>query len=139
MAADKSVEWLKYEFMNETENSATVALEWEKLVIPFKVEVNYIQDQLESFRRELRSDKGFRWNAWQQAAQFCVTNKTDLDEALVWADKSISEPFVGDKNFQTLSTKAQVLVMLNRSTEADAVMKEALPMGKMNEIHGYAR
>ncbi|HSC39621.1 MAG TPA: DUF2911 domain-containing protein, partial [Chitinophagaceae bacterium] len=125
IAADKSVEWLKYEFMNETDNSATVALEWEKLVIPFKVEVNYIQDQLESFRRELRSDKGFTWNAWQQAAQFCVTNKTNLDEALVWADKSISEPFIGDKNFQTLSTKAQVLVALNRGADADAVMKEA--------------
>src|SRR6059058_531641 len=26
-----SVEWLKYEFLNQNENSATIALEWEKL------------------------------------------------------------------------------------------------------------
>ena len=38
--ADKSVEWLKYEFTDETPSSATVALQWEKLVIPFKVEVD---------------------------------------------------------------------------------------------------
>src|ERR1700761_5140450 len=37
VTADKSVEWLKYEFTNETPNSAVVALEWEKLVIPFKI------------------------------------------------------------------------------------------------------
>jgi len=47
---DKSVEWLKYEFTNQTENSATVALEWEKLSIPFKIEVDYIKTQLASFR-----------------------------------------------------------------------------------------
>jgi hypothetical protein len=37
---DKSVEWLKYEFTNQTENSATIALQWEKLSIPFKVEID---------------------------------------------------------------------------------------------------
>src|SRR4029077_12986836 len=46
VATDKSVEWLKYEFIDEKENSATIALEWEKLMIPFKVEVDYINDQL---------------------------------------------------------------------------------------------
>ena len=34
---DKSVERLKYEFTDQTENSAVVALQWEKLMIPFKV------------------------------------------------------------------------------------------------------
>lgn len=139
VALDKSVEWLKYEFINEGDNNATVALEWEKLMIPFKVEVDYVNQQIESFRRELRSDKGFTYNAWMQAAQFCAQNKTNLDEGLVWAEKSVSEPFIGEKNFQTLSTKAQILALLNRGVEADAVMKEALPLGKVNEIHAYAR
>ena len=139
VAMDKSVEWLKYEFINETENTATVALEWEKTMIPFKVEVDYVKTQLESFRRELRSDKGFTYNSWVQAAQFCINHKTNLDEALVWADKSINEPFVGDKNFSTLATKAQVLELLNRNDEAAALMKEAIPLGKMGELHAYGR
>jgi tetratricopeptide (TPR) repeat protein len=138
-AMDKSVEWLKYEFLNETENTATVALEWEKTMIPFKVEVDNVQVQLASLRRELRSDKGFTWNSWMQAAQYCINHKTNLDEALVWSDKAISEPFIGEKNFSTLATKAQVLELLNRSDEATAIMKEALPLGKITELHGYGR
>src|SRR4051812_17268859 len=45
-ATDQSAEWLKYEFTNETANSATVNLLWEKLRIPFKVEVDLTQTQL---------------------------------------------------------------------------------------------
>ena len=139
VTTDKSVEWLKFEFMDEKENSATIALAWEKLIIPFKVEVDYVKEQLASFRRELRSDKGFHWIAWQQAAQFCADHKTNLEEGLEWANTSISTPFISDKNFQTLSTKAQILNQLNRSAEADAAMKEAIPLGKMTEIHAYGR
>ncbi len=139
LAMDKEVEWLKYEFLDQKENSATIALEWEKLSIPFKVEVDYVKTQLESFRRELRTDKGFTWNAWMQAAQFCAQRNTNLEEGLAWADSAVNPQVVGDKNFQTLSTKAQILTQLNRKEEADAVMKEALPLGKMNEVHQYAR
>jgi hypothetical protein len=136
---DKSVEWLRYEFKDQKENSATIALEWEKLSIPFRIETDYIKAQLESFRRELRSDKGFTWNAWMQAAQFCAQHNTDLDEGLQWANAAISTPFVGEKNFRTLSTKAQILTLQGKNADADAVMKEALPLGQMNDIHQYAR
>jgi len=136
---DKSTEWLTYQFENETANSADIALVWEKWKISFKVEVDFINTQLASFRRELRSDKGFTWNSWAQAAQFCADNNVNLEEGLQWADYAISGQFVGEKNFQTLSTKADVLNKLNRSPEADAIMKEALPLGNMNQIHGYAR
>ena len=136
---DKSVEWLKYEFMEETASSAVIALLWEQWKIPFRVEVDAVNTQLASFRHELQSDKGFTWNPWVQAALFCVQNNTNLDEALVWAETAVSKPYISDRNFNTLSAKAQVLSKLNRPAEADAVMKEALPLGKMNEVHGYAR
>ena len=139
VAMDKEVEWLRYEFMDQKENSATIALEWEKLSFPFKVEVDYVKTQLESFRRELRTDKGFTWISWNQAAQFCATRNTNLEEGLAWADSAVNPNVVGDKNFTTLSTKAQILTALNRKEEAAAVMKEALPLGKMGEIHQYAR
>jgi Protein of unknown function (DUF2911) len=139
VALDNKVERLRYEFVDQKENSSTIVLEWEKLSIPFKVEVDYIKTQLESFRRELRSDKGFTWNASMQAAQFCIGHNTDLDEGLLWADAAISTPFLGERNFQTLSTKAQVLALQGKKEEADGVMKEALPMGKVQEVHQYAR
>lgn len=69
---EKTVEWLKYEFSDQTENSAVISLQWKKLSIPFRVEVDYIATQLASFRRELRTDKGFIWLSWDQAAQWCL-------------------------------------------------------------------
>ncbi|HEY4108962.1 DUF2911 domain-containing protein [Puia sp.] len=136
---DKDIERLHYVFTDQKENAATVALEWEKLSIPFKVEVDYPNQQLASFRRELRNNKGFTYNSYMQAAQWCATRNTDLQEGLTWADDAISLPFIGDKNFQTLSTKAQILSLLNRKDEADATMKEALPIAKEQEVHQYAR
>jgi tetratricopeptide (TPR) repeat protein len=136
---DKSVEWLKYEFMNETDNSATVALQWEKLAIPFKIEVDYINAQLESFRNELRTDKGFIWESWNQAAAWCLQQNVNLDQALVWADTASSTTFGGDKSFQAWSTKAQILEKLNRSAEAADIMKKSMAFAGMNEIHGYGR
>ncbi|HUR65149.1 MAG TPA: DUF2911 domain-containing protein [Chitinophagaceae bacterium] len=136
---DKSVEWLKYEFSNETENSAIVILQWEKLSIPFKIEVDYIKEQLASFRRELRTDKGFIWQSWDQAAQWCVQRNTNLEEALLWTDSSTNGGFGGEKTFQAWSTRAQVLNKLGRNAEASDVMKKALPFGGMNDIHQYGR
>ncbi|HWI90584.1 MAG TPA: DUF2911 domain-containing protein [Flavisolibacter sp.] len=141
VALDKNVEWLKYEFTNETENSATIALQWEKLSIPFNVEVDYVKTQLESFRRELRSEKNFNpgWQSFVQAAQFTANRNVDLEEGLQWANRAISEPFVGQANFQTLSTKTSILTKLGREKEADSIMKQALPLGSMQELHAYGR
>ncbi len=138
-ALDKSVEWLKYEFMNETENTATISLQWEKLAIPFKIEVDYIKEQIESFRRELRTDRGFMWESWDQAAQWCVQHNTNLEQALVWADTATSTTFGGETSFQAWSTKAQIQQKMGRNTEAAATMQKALPFGNMNQVHQYAR
>lgn len=139
VASDRSVEWLKYEFSDETENSAIVSLLWEKLKIPFKIEVDYINEQLASFRRQLRTEKGFIWESWNQAAQWCLDRNVNLNEALLWADSATSTTFGGDKSFIAASTKAQLLDKLGRGDEASALMKKMLPNATMNEIHGYGR
>lgn len=139
VATDKSVEWLKYEFTDETPSSAVVVLQWEKLAIPFKIDVDVVGTQLASFRKELRSEKGFNWEAWDQAAQYCAQNKTNLDEALMWADTATSVNFGGDKSFTAWSTKATILEAQGKSQEAVDVMKKAYPYGNMNELYFYAR
>lgn len=136
---EKSVEWLKYEFTNQTENSATVALMWEKRLIPFKVEADIHKIQLESFRSELRTKPGFTWQAFVQAADYCLDNNIETAQALAWADEAISARFVGQKNFQTLNTKARALEKLGRQTEAEKLLDDALPMGSIFELHQYAR
>ena len=139
VALDKSVEWLRYNFMNQTENAATVALEWEKLMIPFKVETDYVKDQLASFRNELRNSKGFEWRAWNQAADWCLQHNVNLEEALLWADTATSTNFGGDHSFTGYATKAGILSKLGRNDEAASVMKTAMPLGNMTDIHQYGR
>ncbi len=138
---DKSVERLKYEFMDQTDNSAKVALQWEKLSIPFKVEVDLDKLQFESFRRELRGERSFSpgWQSFHQAARYAADKNTNLEEGLVWANLAINDPSVGEANFQTLSTKAEILAKLGRLNEADTMMKKALPMGNMQQLHQYGR
>jgi tetratricopeptide (TPR) repeat protein len=136
---DQQVEWLKYEFTDETPNSAVANLYWEKLRFPFKIEVDLNKTQLSSIQRELRSDKGFTWQAWDQAAQWALQNNTNLEQALLWADTATSANFGGANIFQPNATKAQVLQKLGKSSEADALIKKSLPLANMNEVHQYAR
>jgi hypothetical protein len=132
---DKSVEWLKYEFTEQTNTSTVIVMQWEKLSVPFKVEVDLNKTQIASFRDELRGEKGFTWETWNQAAQFCLQNDVNPEEASTWADMAMLQ----QKNFQTYSTKALLLDKLGKGKQADSLMKEALPMGSMTDLHQYAK
>jgi tetratricopeptide (TPR) repeat protein len=136
---DKSVEWLKYEFMDQTENSATVTLQWEKTMIPFRIETDYINDQLNSFRNELRTEKGFIWQGWQQAAAWSLQRNVNMEQALQWADSATSTSFGGNRSFAAWSTKAQILEKLGRSAEANEIMKKSMALASMGEMHQYGR
>jgi tetratricopeptide (TPR) repeat protein len=134
-----SVEWLQYSFRPLRNNKAELSLEWEKLRIPFTIEVDYIADQLESFRQELRTARGFTWMSWHQAANWCLQNNVNLEQALQWSDSATSINFGGNREFQTFVTKAAILEKLGRNDEAAALMRTALPMANMNEVHQYGR
>lgn len=139
VALPNSVEWLRYEFMDQTENAATIALFWERKMIPFKIETAYIKDQIASFNRELRTERGFYWLAWDQAAQWALQHDTNLEQALQWADSASGATFGGDRMFQPQATKAQILYKLGRTAEGDALMKKAMPLATMSELHQYGR
>ncbi len=135
----ESVERLKFEFTDETENGATVALMWEKLKIPFKIEVDYVKTQMASFRNELRGNKGLNAESWQQAAQFANDHNVNLEEALEWSDRSLTGVFIGEKTFKNYATKAEILNRLGKTKEADEAMKSAMSLANMEELHQYGR
>ena len=60
---------------------------------------------------------------------------------MTWSENAIALPGVGQANFVTLSTKAQILNKLSKTTEADAVMATALdlPGALPIQIHQYGR
>ena len=135
-------EYLTYEFTSRKPEEATAELQWEELAVPWTVKVPNVNDiYVSHLKQELTSMTGFSYQAYVNAAQFCVQANTHLDEALVWADAAIGMQFVGQENFATLSTKAQVLSKLNRQEESAKLMQTALrlPGTTPVEIHGYGR
>jgi tetratricopeptide (TPR) repeat protein len=134
---DQNVEWLRYDFNDQADNSATIAMSWEKRKIPFRVQAEIQTLQMASFRSELRTTRPFY--DFIQAANYCVTNNIELEQALSWMDRAIYFRVMGVKNFQTLSTKAAVLSKMNKMEEAGKIMEEAIPFGTVAEVHQYGR
>ena len=123
-------------------SSADALLHWENKKIAFNVEVPNINElYLSAMRNDLRGSAGFDYQNWMTAASFCVQNNINLEEALTWADAAISAPFVGQENFNSLQTKANVLYALKKTAEGDAVMDLAIkhPTANVAAIHQYGR
>ena len=126
-------EFLTYGFDLRRPNGTLAFLQWENRRIAFEIGVPDVNDiWVAQMRQELQGWPGFESENWRLAAQFCANNRINLDEALVWADKAIREPFRGAGiprvDFLTLQTKAAVLRALGRDAEAVAVMDRALKL-----------
>lgn len=135
-------EWLTYEFVDRQPNACTVALMWENIQLPFTVSVTNPEEvYLTRIRQELQNADGFNWQGWNTAATYCVQNNVNLEEALTWADNAISLPFIGQENFTTLTTKAQVLLALDRSDDAQVIIASAIehPTANAGQIHQLGR
>jgi tetratricopeptide (TPR) repeat protein len=137
-------EFLTYGFDDRRLESAVAFLQWEKQRVTLKIDVpDSLQRYVNQIRKDLLGWPGFNYQNWQNAAQFCADNKINLDEALVWAEKAISEPFrnaaQGRKDFSTLKTKSAVLRAMGRDGDADGVMDEAVGMSDapVTGIHQY--
>jgi tetratricopeptide (TPR) repeat protein len=138
VALDKSVEWLKYEFIEQRENYCVVAMQWEKVSVPFKIEVDADNIALARIREELTSRKGFFPALLLQATQYCFNKNINLDEALTWSIRAINGP-AGQKTYITLRNLAVAYEKLNRVPEADSTMNEALTIATANQYTAYGR
>lgn len=126
---DKSVENLKYEFLNQTPNSAVIALSWEKLSIPFKVEVDYMKQQFDAFVAESQNPRGFTAQGLHIAANWSLQNNYQLEKGLEWITVATSPNFPGNPtSFPGLYTRALILEKLGKRTDALDIAKKALPL-----------
>jgi len=64
-----------------------------------------------------------------------LKNNTNLEEGFKWAEMAVTF----QKTFNTLSNLAQFQSKLGRQAKADSLLKEALPLGSMTELHQYGR
>lgn len=133
-----SMEWLKYDFINQTDSTSTIALTWEKRVMAFTVAAETKKLQIEAFKQDLKTTR--EPNDFFTAANYCLQHNIELEQALAWIDRGIYFRVMGRKTFLTLNTRAEILVKLNRKEEAKKTLADAIEYGTdMQEVHYYAR
>jgi tetratricopeptide (TPR) repeat protein len=138
VALEKSVEYLKYEFIEHKEKHCIIAMQWENKSVPFKIEVDVDNIVLSRLREELNTRKGFTPALILQATQFCFTKNINLEEALMWSKKAIDGQG-GQKTFITLRNLATAYEKVNKIPEADSTMNEALLIATANQYTAYGR
>ena len=128
MVADNQ-EWLMYSFDPVTENSAQVNIRWEKLKVPFTVEV---KDVKAAWRA--RADELMAANPTNEVLPLQVANTyanwKNWDEALKFVDQSIKLK----QTFRNMSAKANVLWAAGRKEEAMAAADAAIAKGKADKV-----
>lgn len=129
--ADKGddLETMRISFENVKINSADIVIAWEKVRVPFTVDVgDVIGRTLADIRTQLATAKPDDFRTPAQAAGWVLNSKmvANYEEALKWIDNSIK----AKSSFGNLTTKARLLAGLNRKDEAIAVGERAVKSGK---------
>lgn len=113
-------EQMGFAFENVTDNSAEVVLRWEKLRVPFTVEVDTPKMVAQAAQAIVR------WQTPYQAANYCIQSGNCLDEAGRWLDSSIAL----QDNFWNQRAKAQLLAKRNDFKSAVTHGEKALAAAK---------
>lgn len=122
-------ETLLYEFEDVTANSTRVNLRWEKIAVPFTVDIGDIHARmLSAIRDAIKNRKSDDFRAFNQGANYVRTFKLkdNYDEALGWLDKSIK----ARETFGNLSIKARILAEMGKTAEAIPLGEKAVQLGK---------
>ena len=128
-------EALTYTFDEIKPDSAAATLKWEKLAVPFHISVDVKGVVLRSIKNELRGVGGFTWAGYDEAAQWCLDNKYNLEEALKWEDTSIQN----EERFENYETKSRILDALSRKEEAAKALSAAFDKANAIQLYSYAR
>ncbi|MBI3139820.1 MAG: DUF2911 domain-containing protein [Sphingobacteriales bacterium] len=134
---EKSVEWLKYEFTGHEEGKCVLAMQWERLSVPFTIEVDVNNIVVARLREELTGAKGFLSANNLQASAFCFDKGINMEEALNWAQRAVTGRPFAQSGFDSYQNLAYGYGKLNRLSQADSVMDEGLSIANINQYLGY--
>jgi hypothetical protein len=126
---------LAYDFNDVKPDSTVVTLSWDKVAVPFKVQVNVNEIVTTSIHRQLYGLNQYYWEGWDDAAGYFLANKINLDEALKDEDQSIQ----AEERFDNLMNKAKILDALGRKEDATLYRGKALDKASALQLYFYGR
>jgi hypothetical protein len=133
--ASEMREVLTYDFDDVTKDSAVATLRWEKVAVPFKVSADVHDLVKASLHNQLTGLAQYTWEGWDDAANYLLAQKYDLDEALQYEETSIrTEP-----RFDNYLTKSQILDAMGRKDDATMAKNQALERASAAQLYAYGR
>lgn len=130
-------EWFTIDFENFTLGSADLVIQWGEVKVPIGIQFDQHAVTMDTYRKELSNLQGFNQAAWAAAANYCLQNEINLDEAMVWIDKALG--MNGGNNFNNNIVKAGLLTIDGNKAEGDKLMEglfENATEAELN-IYGY--
>jgi hypothetical protein len=125
--ATDNQEWLAFTIDPLQENSARVNLRWERLRVPFTVEVKDVKAlTLAKARASVGAAKPDDWQTPLQAANWAFQNNVGTEEAAQWLEQSIKTK----ETLGNLGSKARMLAAQGKTAEAIVVGEKAVEVGK---------
>jgi len=131
----ETFEQLTYTFDDVKPESTVATLRWEKLAVPFQIGVDVKAVVLRSIKNELRNVGGFTWAGYDEAANWCLDNNYNLEEALKWEDTSIQN----ESRFENWETKSRILSAMGHKEDADKALATAIDKANAVQLYVYAR
>ncbi len=126
---------LTYDFDDVKADSTVVTMRWEKVAVPFKVEVKVNDIVTAAIHRQLHGLNQYYWEGWDDAAGYLLANKINLDEALQDEDQSIQ----AEERYDNLMQKSKILDAMGRKPDADTFRAKALDKASALQLYFYAR
>jgi hypothetical protein len=124
-----SHELLTILFTSVAPESATVAIVWEKLAVPFTIAVDTNAKVLAAARKAIAEAKPDDWRTSYRAAAYCLDNSINLDEARTWLAKSVAVK----ATMYNLAGQARFLALDGKKADAIALAKKAITVGKAQD------
>ena len=132
--SEHSKEWLEYWIDPINDNSAQVNIRWEKLRVPFTVEVKDVQAlTLQKARAAVAAAKPDDFMTRLQAANYALQNK-NVDEGWAWLEESIKIK----ETLGNVGLKARALAEQGKTAEAIAAGERAIQVGKDAKANAQA-
>jgi len=126
---------LAYDFDQVKPDSTVVTMRWDKVAVPFKVDVKVNDIVTASIHRQLYGLNQYYWEGWDDAAQYFLVNKINLDEALKDEDTSIQN----EERYDNLMNKSKILDAMGRKQDAEVFKAKALDRGSALQLYFYGR
>ena len=134
-------EWLEFSLDPLKENSLVARVKWEKVSVPFTIEVKDVAaTTIAKARAVVTAAKPDDWSTPFQAANYAKANKAP-DDAAKWYEqalRAIDEQIKTKPTFLNLTRRGNTLLNAGRTQEGIAALEKALEAGKAEKANTAA-